>query len=176
MIKKITLTLLFTSMVSEIFSQNLLNINNLVRYKDKYYKRFSMSPFTGKVFKLSKNTFSKILEAEIVDGLINGRYNEYYDFKKKKLKGVYVHGKPHGLFISWHYNGNQSSEIEFQDGQPIGVSYFWNENGMKTKEINNDTDVSTIWDYYNNKNKPNPIFSTFSHPFNQRAIIKLIVL
>ena len=133
------------------FSQSLLNINHLVRIKDKYYNKSKTSPYTGSVFKLSSNTWSKIMETNLVDGVIHGSYYEWYDFNKRKKKGSYVNGIADGLFLSWHYNGNQSTEMVFQDGHPVGISYFWNEIGMKTKEVNNETGISTVWDYYENK-------------------------
>ena len=69
-----------------IFSQSLLNINHLVRIKDIYYNKSKNTPFTGSVFKLSSNTWSKIMETELVDGVIHGSYYEWYDFNKRKKK------------------------------------------------------------------------------------------
>ena len=67
------------------------------------------------------------METNLVDGVIHGSYYEWYDFNKRKKRGNYVNGIANCLFLSWHYNGNQSTEMVFQDGHPVGISYFWNE-------------------------------------------------
>ena len=152
MLKQINLVIIFVIFQSLSFSNSLLNINHLVKYKDKYYRKNNTQPFTGIVFKLSKNTWSKIMEAKIINGEMHGSYYEWYDFNKRKKKGNYKNGIRNGLFLSWHYNGNQSSEVNYVDGKAKGVSYFWNEIGMKTRETNNETGISKVWDYYDNKN------------------------
>ena len=119
--KKKLIPILILINYSVSYSQNFLNINHLLRYEDKYYKRFNMSPYTGIVFKLSSNTWSKTLEAEIVNGVLDGSYLEWYDYKRKKERGSYLNGKPHGLFLSWYYSGNQKSETHYVDGIPVGL-------------------------------------------------------
>ena len=65
----IVLSLLFLSIG---VSQNRVNVNNLVKYGDKYFKENDDRPFNGIVFDMSKETGNKILEYKMVNGLKNG--------------------------------------------------------------------------------------------------------
>tara|TARA_Y100001980_G_C14276646_1_gene112641 strand:- start:317 stop:538 length:222 start_codon:yes stop_codon:yes gene_type:complete len=67
---------LFILFISICFSRNLVNVNNLVKYGEKYYAENDDVPYDGIVFDMSKKTGNKTLQFVMVNGLKNGSYQE----------------------------------------------------------------------------------------------------
>ncbi len=44
------------------------------------------------------------------------------------MEGNYKGGNQDGEWVQWHENGQQQSEILYEDGKILGASY-WNSNG-----------------------------------------------
>ena len=117
-------------------SQNRVNVNNLVRYGDKYYKENDDRPYNGIVFDMSIGTGNKILQYKMVDGLKNGLYQEWYPHGKPKSKGKYLNEIKNGKWTSWDKNGENRSELTYKDGKVWEGKYIrWYENGQKKEEV-----------------------------------------
>ena len=50
----------------------------LSKANDKYYLKNTGELYTGQVLNMSKKTWRKILETHLTNGLINGKYREWY--------------------------------------------------------------------------------------------------
>ena len=74
------------------------------------YIKGSDVPYTGKVFSI-------------------GRHGGY-------SKNNYKDGKPDGLVVGWHANGQKSGEGNYKDGKMNGLWMAWYENGQKKSEAN----------------------------------------
>ena len=67
---------------------------------------------------------------------------------RKRSKGNYKNGKPHGLFVRWWPEGQKSRKVNYKDGKPHGPETQWYETGQKKFEINykNGRKVG-LWNY-----------------------------
>ena len=77
--KKLLPLLSVLFLISIGFSQNKVNINNLVQYGDKRFKENDDQPFSGIVFDMDRETGNKILEFFMSNGIKNGRYKKWYE-------------------------------------------------------------------------------------------------
>ena len=81
-------------------------------------------------------------------GKATSRYKKGKHMARKRKKGNYKNGKPHGLFVEWRSNGTKMYEENYKDGKKDGleVVYFFRSqlsrflkpwsNGQKKEEIN----------------------------------------
>ena len=80
-----------------------LALGETVKYEDLvyreglYYKKFSDSPFTGKVTGKRQGAFK--------DGKKDGPWVQYHDNGQLKSKGIYRDGKENGPWISYNSDG-----------------------------------------------------------------------
>ena len=81
-----------------------VNTNELEQRESIYYLKGSNTPYTGKVF----------------------LFDESYGHKLGE--GNYKDGKPDGLTIIWHDNGQKRAELNFKDGKQISKKW-WNSKG-----------------------------------------------
>ena len=81
-----------------------VNTNELEQRESIYYLKGSNTPYTGKVF----------------------LFHESYGHKLGE--GNYKDGKPDGLTIIWHDNGQKRAELNFKDGKKISKKW-WNSKG-----------------------------------------------
>ena len=50
--------------------------------------------------------------------------------RAKKAERTYKNGKPDGLWVSWHKNGQKSWEGNFKEGEEVeGSAKYWNSKG-----------------------------------------------
>ena len=128
------LTVLF--LISVGLSQNKVNVNNLVKYGDKYFSENDDVPYDGIVFDMSKETGNKTLQFVVVSGLKNGSYQEWYENGISKVKGKYLNNNPTGLWTYWYRNGQKYIEEKYKDSKLNGLKTLWYDNGQKESEIN----------------------------------------
>ena len=134
-------------LISFGFSQNKVNINNLVQYGDKWFKENDDRPFSGIVFDISKETGVKVLECRYFKGLKNGPYNEWYNNGNKKTQGQYKNGLMIGKWKYYHGNGFIRGKGVFSNGDGLNKTYtgipkngrdgewkFWYDNGQKKEK------------------------------------------
>ena len=125
---------LFILFISICFSRNLVNVNNLVKYGEKYYAENDDVPYDGIVFDMSKKTGNKTLQFVMVNGLKNGSYQEWYKDGISKIKGEYINDDSTGLWMCWHENGQKRFEKTYKNGERDGLFTYWYENGQKKSE------------------------------------------
>jgi len=130
--KQVLTTIIF---ISTIFPQTRVNINELVKYKDKYYHENKDRPFNGMVFDNSKISNNKILEFRIKDGLKNGIYQEWFNDGSPKLRCKYMNDIENGLWTEWYKNGQKYKEGRYKDGQIDGQWLEWSPNSVIITEI-----------------------------------------
>ena len=88
------------------WGQNKVNVNNLFKHRNKYFKENDYFPYDGVVFDISKETRNKILQFRMLNGIKNGTYKEWYaNGTKRKEEKNYRNGKEWGLRILYHDNG-----------------------------------------------------------------------
>ena len=114
-------------------SQNRVNVNNLVPYGDKMFKENDDKPFDGIVFDLSEETGNKILEFRMVNGLVNGLYQEWYPDGKLKRKGKYLNNTQVGDWTVWYEDGQKKWEMT--SNMKVTLFDYWYEDGQKRLEI-----------------------------------------
>ena len=119
-------------------SQNRVNVNNLIKYGDKYFKENDDRPFNGIVFDLSKETGNKILQYKMIEGLKNGLYQDWYPDGKPKSKGKYFNNTRVGNWTLWYENVEKKEEGTYKDGKRDGLHTFWYENGEKREDTYKD--------------------------------------
>jgi antitoxin component YwqK of YwqJK toxin-antitoxin module len=114
--------------------QNQADIGQLIKRGDRWFQKNQEQPFTGILFERSKKTDKRILECEYNQGLMNGRYQEWYDDGTIKNSGYYREGQPEDEWSEWYPNGQKSDEITYKNGQRHGVWTEWYETGEKLYE------------------------------------------
>ena len=95
------LSVLFLSL-SIGLSQSKVNVNNLVKYGDKWFKENDDIPFSGIVFDLNKETGKKTLEYSMLNGVKNGRYKKWDEKGEKLVEGRFKDGSFTGNWSFYH--------------------------------------------------------------------------
>ena len=62
------LFIIYFLLLSFGFSQNRVNVKNLVQYGEKFFQEDDDTPYNGIVFDMSKKTGNKILQYKMSDG------------------------------------------------------------------------------------------------------------
>ena len=128
------LHILFFLFASLVFSQNEIDIKNLKPIENIYFAKNSKKPFSGSAFSFSKLTQKKILEFQIIDGMKNGTYEEWYINGKKKSKYNYQDNLKHGRYTTYYQNGKKKEKGFWKHGNNEGLCSFWFENGQQKKK------------------------------------------
>jgi antitoxin component YwqK of YwqJK toxin-antitoxin module len=130
------------------FSQSKVNVNNLIKYGDKWFKENQDSPFSGIVFDIDKETGVKILEYIMLEGLKNGKYTKWNKDGDFIVTGFFKSGKQNGEWVYYNqYEHYKESRKTWKDGIVNGLVTYWYPNGNKEQEGNNKNDI------YNNRKK-----------------------
>ncbi len=79
-------------LISTVFTQSKMNINNLVQYGEKMYKTNDDKPYKGKVFDLYESTGKKKFEGYFLDGLKNSRWTYWNDKGVKQWEKIFKKG------------------------------------------------------------------------------------
>ncbi len=70
--------------------------------------------------------------AEIKDGKPNGLMIEWHENGQKAGEGTLKDGEPHGLYLRWHENGQKAAEATLKDGELVSAKY-WNRKGEEVE-------------------------------------------
>jgi len=122
--------LLALLLVSQLYPQAKVNINNLVEYGDKMYKTDDDRPYTGKVFDLYKSNGNKKVEGYYKDGLRNRKWAWWSEDGKMDSLGTYENGSKNGKWTYWHENGQKKFEGPYKDGKENGWFRSWYGDGQ----------------------------------------------
>ena len=121
-------------LISVCNSQNKVNVNGLIKHKNKYFKKNDYVPFDGIVFDVSKKTRNMILQFRMLNGLKNGPYEEWYASGKPKTTGGYFNDDSTDSWTKWYESGQKQSEKKYKDGKNDGLWTKWYESGQKQSE------------------------------------------
>ena len=148
MINRNLITLCFFSFV---FSQEVLQLNQIQIIKDIYYKKVDQSIVNGKIY--FKNNGNNIFLGDINGGKKNGEWLELYSNGNRKGQFIYKNGFLNGpytlwykndikgeygfykndkkdrLIIKWDQQGKKYSSVTFKDGLYHGKIIFYKPNG-----------------------------------------------
>ena len=116
------------------FSQNRVNVKNLVQYVEKFFQENDAIPYNGIVFDMSKKTGNKILQYKMSDGKKNGYYNEWFSDGSKSIEGYFINNDSTDKWTNWYENGQIKSEKSFKNDIRIGKWTDWFKNGQKKSE------------------------------------------
>ena len=142
--KKLTLSLL-TCLI--FLSPNVVmgeTMDDLVKRDGLYYKKFSDTPFTGKVagrhngkinngkwdgpFVIYHQNGQLSAKGDYKKGEPEGPWVTYYSNGQLWLKGTYQNGDQEGPWVEYHKNGQLSYKGDYKNGQKNGswVNYWSN--------------------------------------------------
>ena len=128
--KKRCLLLSVLFLISIGISQNKVNVNNLVKHGNKYFKENEYIPYDGIVFDISKEIGNRTLQFRITDGFKNGSYKEWYSNGEPKTIGRYLNDDSTNSWTEWYENGLIREERTFKQ------VLTHTEKGLKKKEKN----------------------------------------
>ncbi len=100
-----------------------------------FRRSYRNGPASGelKVYEQEKGHY-RVVEAFFRDGyIVQGSVTEFYSAQKKKMSGQYFEGKPFGIWLYYHPNGNLSRIITFENGE-IRHEKLYNSAGKLTGE------------------------------------------
>ena len=118
------------------FSQSKVNVNNLIKYGDKWFKENEDSPFSGIVFDMDKETGVKILEYSMTEGLKNGESTKWNKYGDLINTGFFKSGKQNGEWIFYYENGQKKDIKTYINDIENGLATEWLQNGNKRAEGN----------------------------------------
>ena len=75
-------------------------------------------------------------QAKNVGGKEHGLYESYHENGQLRGKGNYKDGEQHGLFESYSENGQLSTKLNYKDGEQHGLYEFYRENGQLRYKVN----------------------------------------
>ena len=85
----------------------------------------------GKEMRDSDQAFRLV---EIKDGKPDGLMIEWHQNGQKWGEATLKDGKPHGLFLRWHENGQKAAEATFKEGELVSAKY-WNSKGEEVETL-----------------------------------------
>jgi antitoxin component YwqK of YwqJK toxin-antitoxin module len=97
-------------------------MDDLVERNGLYYKKFSDTPFTGRVAGTNQGNLKK--------GKKEGIWQHYWPSGQLMMKGKYQDGKSYGLWETYHMNGRLLVIQPFRNGKVIDGAYeYFNDDG-----------------------------------------------
>ena len=126
----VSIFVLFSSLSSLSLSETL---EDLVEQNGKFYKKFSETPFTGKVD--GKVSSGHVIRGSFENGLQNGYWVIFYASGKLKTKSNYKLGVFHGLYESYWENGQLLMRGEYKNGLREGKHELYSLDGTKDNDL-----------------------------------------
>jgi antitoxin component YwqK of YwqJK toxin-antitoxin module len=116
-----------------------VHYNDLYYRDGLFYKKFTSTPFTGKVdegYQLGS----------IVDGKQDGTWEAYYESGELQAKWNHKNGKKHGTEVFYHRNGQLGIKGVWENGKKEGHWEYYNMDGTIKQKLTgtykNDVKVS----------------------------------
>jgi len=97
-------------------------MSDLVTRDGLYYKKFTETPFTGKVTGDEQGTFK--------NGVKEGAWVEYFENGQLRFKQNYKNGMLEGAFISYYKNGQLFAKGNHKNSKREGAWVYYHENGQ----------------------------------------------
>lgn len=89
---------------------------------------------TGKM-KIFYENSEKCTEYNLVNGLLDGKAEGWYDNGNLFFTGGYRQSKLNGKWVVYYFNGNKKVEVEFKDGVISSDLKIWNKNGEIKEDL-----------------------------------------
>ena len=105
-----------------------IQIDDVVKRDDTYYRKFSNAPFSGQVESYHTNGQLKII-GEFSYGKKVGEWVEYYMNGIKKNIGQFANGKKDGSWVYYFLNSNIKEKQFYRDGRKDGLWERFDVNG-----------------------------------------------
>ena len=105
-----------------------IEIDEVVKRDNTYYRKFSNAPFSGRVESYYTNGQLKII-GEFSDGKKVGKWVEYYISGIKKNEGQFANGKKDGTWVYYFLNKNIREKQFYIDGNKDGLWEKFDVNG-----------------------------------------------
>lgn len=109
-----------------------LEYNKVVFKESKIF--YNNSLFTGEIFSVFENGQTKT-EFEVLEGLINGIYNQYDIDGNLVIQRQYVKNLQHGFEVVLKSNGKKIKKSNYKNGEHVTSTHF-DEVGNEIKELN----------------------------------------
>ena len=115
-----------------------IEIDEVVKRDDTYYRKFSNAPFSGHVESYYTNGQLKII-GEFSNGKKVGKWVEYYMSGIKKNEGQFANGKKDGTWVYYFLNTNIREKQVYIDGNKDGLWEKFDVNGtvLQTESYQN---------------------------------------
>ena len=119
------------------------DFGELVKLEGIFYKKFTETPFTGKVI-------GRLVQGSIKDGKKEGEWVYYYNNGQIQWKTNYKDGKEQdGLWEGYYYDGQLEKKGNIKDGKEDGLwEYYWENSRLKKKGYFKDGKPDGFWEYY----------------------------
>ena len=102
-------------------------LDDLVKRNGLYFKKFSDTPFTGKVTGQSQGSYK--------NGKQEGAWISYHSNGQLFFKGNYKNGKREGPWVGYHENGQLSSKGDYKNGKKEGAWVSYTYDGTVIKHL-----------------------------------------
>ena len=153
-INLIFLTFLFCFSSFVVWSET---IEDLVQRNKIYYKKFSDTPFTGKISGKKKGS-SKAYTTQgfLKNGKKEGTWYKFFQGKKLMSQGDFRNGKKEGSWIEYHFDGQLFFKGNFNKDKQEGFweRYWWN-GQLKRKGHYHNGKKEGNWISYNSEGQVN---------------------
>ena len=106
-----------------------IEIDEVVKRDDTYYRKFSNAPFSGRIESYYTNGQLKII-GELSGGKKVGKWVEYYISGVKKNEGQFADGKKDGTWVYYFLNKNIKEKQTYIDGNKDGLWEKFDVNGI----------------------------------------------
>ena len=141
--------------------------NDLVKRDGLYYKKFTDTPFTGKVSGEEQGKMKNgIREGKWIEyyrengqlyekgsyknGKREGEWVEYHKYGQLKRKGSYKNGKEEGKWIEYFTDGQLMGEGSFKNGEGEWIEYFMGGQLRSKGSLKNGEEEGEWVSYYSN--------------------------
>ena len=128
--KKLYIVFLFSllglNLNAQVFVDQVTNHSGVIYYNGNSYSGVVIDMYSNKQHRL---------EANYLNGKLNGKYTEWFDNGKVKISVNYSAGKQDGKYVKYYENGNKNCECNFKlGGIWTSDTTVWYEDGKKKFE------------------------------------------
>ncbi len=170
------LFILFIFILFNSCQQKPFNFKQLEMREGVFYYKKTNNIFSGKTIGYFDDSTKKI-EGEIVNGLQQGTWRQWFENGQIREICNYKNGKRNGIFVNWCTCGPKLQEINYKDDIPNGISihyldgkkisqeyYFngklqgeitvWYDNGNLRKQGSyKDNKMDSLWKFWNSNSQ-----------------------
>jgi hypothetical protein len=126
------------------FMSETVDYGDLIEREGLFYKKFSNTPYTGKVTGEEHGSMKK--------GKREGEYLNYYDNGQLENEGNYKNGEREGEYLNYYDNGQLENEGNYKNGKEEGEYVRYYKNGqLSLKGTYKNGKEEGEWVFYDTK-------------------------